>query len=56
MVRLAKSKQKRELKNEERMVLRGADREAFLEAVRHPAAPSRRLVEAFRLHASRVAR
>ena len=44
------------LEDHERMVLRGADRQAFLEAVRHPAAPSRRLVEAFRLHADRVAR
>ncbi|MHB8418964.1 MAG: type II toxin-antitoxin system TacA family antitoxin [Myxococcales bacterium] len=47
---------KQVLQDHERMLLRGADREAFLEAVRHPAAPSARLVEAFRLHAAKVQR
>ena len=41
---------KRVLEDRERMILRGADREVFLEAVRNPQAPSPRLVEALRLH------
>ncbi|HUB06024.1 MAG TPA: DUF1778 domain-containing protein [Myxococcales bacterium] len=44
------------LQDHERMILRGADRAAFLEAVRHPAAPAPRLVEAFKLHAAKVQR
>jgi uncharacterized protein (DUF1778 family) len=44
------------LEDHDRMVLRGADREAFLAAVRNPPAPSRRLVEAFRLHAAKASR
>ena len=47
---------KQVLEDHERMTLRGADREAFLEAVRNPAAPAPRLVEAFKLHAAKVAR
>jgi uncharacterized protein (DUF1778 family) len=44
------------LEDHERMVLRGADREVFLEAIRSPRAPSRRLVEAFKLHVAKVSR
>jgi uncharacterized protein (DUF1778 family) len=44
------------LEDHERMVLRGADREVFLDAVRNPREPSRRLVEAFKLHAAKVTR
>jgi uncharacterized protein (DUF1778 family) len=40
----------------ERMVLRGANREAFLAAVRNPPKPSPRLTEAFRLHAANASR
>jgi len=47
---------KQVLDDHERMVLRGADREAFLAAVRNPSKPSPRLTEAFRLHADRVSR
>jgi uncharacterized protein (DUF1778 family) len=47
---------RRVLEDHERMVLRGADREAFLEAVRHPPAPSPRLARAFKLHAAKVGR
>lgn len=47
---------KQVLEDHERMALRGADREAFLEAVRHPPAPAPRLAEAFRLHAAKVMR
>jgi len=47
---------KQVLEDHERMLLRGADREAFLEAVRSPPDPSPRLVQAFKLHAAKVAR
>jgi uncharacterized protein (DUF1778 family) len=40
------------LEEHERMVLRGADAEAFLRAVANPPAPSDRLVAALRKHAS----
>lgn len=39
---------RRILEEHERMVLRGADAEAFLRAVEHPPAPSARLVAALR--------
>jgi uncharacterized protein (DUF1778 family) len=45
---------KQVLDDHERMVLRGADREVFLAAVRNPPKPSPRLTEAFRLHAAKV--
>jgi uncharacterized protein (DUF1778 family) len=41
---------KQVLEDHERMVLRGADRELFLAAVRNPPKPAPRLTEAFRLH------
>src|SRR5688500_1824073 len=41
---------RRVLEEHERMVLTGADREVFLNAIRHPPAPSRRLIQAFRRH------
>lgn len=41
---------KRVLEEHQRMVLRGADREAFLRAVANPPAPSARLVAALRRH------
>jgi uncharacterized protein (DUF1778 family) len=44
------------LEDHQRMVLRGADREVFLKAIRSPRAPSARLVEAFKLHTAKVAR
>ncbi len=44
------------LDDHESMVLRAADREVFLEAVRNPPKPSPRLTEAFRLHAAKVTR
>jgi uncharacterized protein (DUF1778 family) len=47
---------KQVLDDHERMVLRGADREVFLAAVRNPAKPSPRLTEALRLHAAKVTR
>jgi len=47
---------KQVLDDHERMVLRGADREAFLAAVRNPPKPLPRLTEAFRLHAAKVTR
>jgi uncharacterized protein (DUF1778 family) len=47
---------KQVLDDHERMVLRGADREVFLAAVRNPSKPSPRLTEAFRLHAAKVTR
>ncbi len=46
----------RVLEDHERMLLRGADREVFLEAVRNPQVPSPRLVEALKLHAAKVSR
>jgi len=45
---------KQVLVNHERMVLRGADLELFLAAVRNPRKPAPRLTEAFRLHAANV--
>jgi uncharacterized protein (DUF1778 family) len=44
------------LDDHERMVLREADREVFLAAVRNPSPPSQRLTEAFKLHAAKVTR
>ena len=41
---------RRVLEDHERMLLRGEDREAFLEAVAHPPPPARRLVAALRRH------
>lgn len=41
---------RRVLEERERMVLAGADREAFLEAILNPPAPSRKLVAAFKRH------
>jgi uncharacterized protein (DUF1778 family) len=41
---------RRVLDEHERMVLTGADREAFLEAVRNPPEPTDALVEALRRH------
>ena len=43
---------RRILEEHERMVLRGADRDAFLKAVSKPPPPARRLVAALRRHAS----
>lgn len=40
------------LAEHEQLVLRGADREAFLQAVAHPPRPSSRLVAALRRHGS----
>lgn len=40
----------RELKEDERMVLIGADREVFLDAVMNPPEPSERLMAALRRH------
>jgi uncharacterized protein (DUF1778 family) len=53
---LALNGARRVLEDHERMVLRGADRAAFLAALRNPPAPSRRLAEAFKLHAAKVSR
>jgi uncharacterized protein (DUF1778 family) len=44
------------LEEHERMLLRGADSEAFLRAVKNPPAPSKRLVAAIRRHRQLVAR
>ena len=44
------------LDDHERMVLREADREVFLAAVRNPPKPSPRLTEAFTLHTRKVSR
>lgn len=41
---------RRILEDHERMLLRGEDREAFLDAVAHPPRPARRLVAALRRH------
>ncbi len=41
---------RRVLEDHDRMVLRGADRDAFLEAVANPPAPTARLIAAFRKH------
>ncbi|HMA92906.1 MAG TPA: DUF1778 domain-containing protein [Polyangiaceae bacterium] len=41
---------RRILEDHERMVLRGADREAFLRAVEKPSPPAKRLVAAMRRH------
>jgi uncharacterized protein (DUF1778 family) len=41
---------RRVLEDHERMVLRGADRETFLEAIANPPAPSPRLIAALRKH------
>jgi uncharacterized protein (DUF1778 family) len=41
---------KRIIEEHERMLLRGADRDAFLSAVKNPPAPSKRLVTALRRH------
>lgn len=41
---------RRVLAEHERMVLTGADRDAFLDALRNPPEPSERLVAAFRRH------
>jgi uncharacterized protein (DUF1778 family) len=41
---------RRVLDEHERMVLRGADREAFLDAVRNPPKPTEKLVAALRRH------
>jgi uncharacterized protein (DUF1778 family) len=41
---------RRILEDHDRMMLRGADRDAFLEAVANPPAPTARLIAAFRKH------
>lgn len=41
---------RRALDEHERMVLTGADREAFLDAVMHPPEPTEKLIEALRRH------
>lgn len=41
---------RRILEEHERMVLRGADRDAFLAAVRSPPEPTRRLIAALKRH------
>jgi uncharacterized protein (DUF1778 family) len=41
---------RRVLEDHERMVLRGADRELFLEAVAHPPRPKPKLIAALRAH------
>lgn len=41
---------RRVLEDHDRMVLRGADRDAFLEAVANPPPPTARLIAAFRKH------
>ena len=41
---------RRILEDHERMILRGADREAFLSALSKPARPTKRLVSAIRRH------
>jgi uncharacterized protein (DUF1778 family) len=41
---------RRVLEQHDQMVLTGADREAFLEAVRNPPAPAKRLVAALKRH------
>ena len=41
---------RRILEDHERMVLRGADRDAFLRALEKPARPTKRLVAAIRRH------
>jgi uncharacterized protein (DUF1778 family) len=41
---------RRVLEEHERMVLAGADREAFLDAIRNPAPPSKRLIAALKRH------
>jgi uncharacterized protein (DUF1778 family) len=41
---------RRVLEDHDRMVLRGADRDAFLDAVANPPAPTARLIAAFRKH------
>lgn len=41
---------RRVLDDHERMVLAGADRDAFLEAVRNPPPPTERLIAALRRH------
>lgn len=45
---------RRILDEHERMTLAGADREAFLDAVRAPHKPPRKLVQAFKRHRERV--
>lgn len=45
---------RRVLDEHERMVLTGADREAFLEAVSRPPQPADRLVQALRRHRDQV--
>lgn len=45
---------RRVLDEHERMVLTGADREAFLDAVRKPPQPADRLVQALRRHRDQV--
>jgi len=46
----AERKRERMELGHQRMVLRGADREAFLRAVANPPAPSARLIAALRRH------
>ena len=45
---------RRVLAEHERMVLTGADREAFLDAVLNPPKPTRRLVNAIRRHRQHI--
>ncbi len=45
---------RRVLDEHERMVLAGADRDAFLDAVRSPPQPTERLVQALRRHRDQV--
>lgn len=47
---LAREGARRVLEDHERMVLRGADRDVFLEAVSHPPPPAPRLIAALRRH------
>ena len=47
---LAYESARRVLDDHERMLLTGADREAFLEAVTNPPEPTERLIAAFRRH------
>jgi len=47
---------RRILEDHERMVLRGADREAFLRAVEKPPPPAKRLIAALRRHKQLIAK
>jgi len=49
---LAYEGERRLLEEHERMVLRGADRDAFLKAVANPPKPTAKLIAAFKRHAA----